>query len=76
MNDNAVTLICSVFHREWSDFQGIGELNNFRKPIDDVAVMKSHDVILNMLSARQECQLYGCKFFINSNDDKLTSRGP
>jgi len=31
LNDGTVILICSVFYRECSDSQGLGELNNFRK---------------------------------------------
>jgi hypothetical protein len=42
----------------------------------DVSVKKKRDVILNLLSAMQELQMYGRKFFVVSNDDKLTSRGP
>lgn len=44
--------------------------------MDDVTVTKSQDVILNLLSVRQELQMYGHKFFVISNDDKLTSHGP
>jgi len=43
--------------------------------MDDVTVTKSHDVILNLLSVRQELQMYGHKFFVISNGDKLTSHG-
>jgi len=46
------------------------------EPMDDVTVTKSQDVILNLLSVRQELQMYGHKFFVISNDDKLTSHGP
>jgi len=44
--------------------------------MDDVTVMKSHDIILNLPSVRQELQMYGRKFFVISNDNKLKSHDP